>query len=225
MSALSNTLVLNDIVIESRSSDNFVNATQLCKAGGKRFNDWYRLDFTKELIRVLEEDLKLNTNIVDIKRGNSKLFTQGSWIHPQLATVLAQWISPKFAVKVSKWVEEWKEINNNKTVYFNELSKIEPSNSRKIEKDIQLRLKNELNAEMEIKTEAGYIDLMNEQYIIEIKEFSKWKHALGQILSYSAFYPDKVKRVYLFGKINSNLLPTIENIYSIHAIEIELISC
>jgi hypothetical protein len=113
MSALSNTLVLNDIIIESRTSDNFVNATQLCKAGGKKlFADWYRLDSTKELIRVLEEDLKSNMEIsisqelIDVKKGNSKLFTQGSWIHPDLAVQLAQWISPKFAIKVSRWTRE-----------------------------------------------------------------------------------------------------------------------
>lgn len=50
----SSTLVLNNIVIISRSEDNFINATQLCKAGNKKFNDWYRLDTTKELIKELE---------------------------------------------------------------------------------------------------------------------------------------------------------------------------
>ncbi len=44
------TLNGNKINIEYRESDGFVNATQLCKAGGKKFNDWYRLDTTKQLI-------------------------------------------------------------------------------------------------------------------------------------------------------------------------------
>ena len=47
-------LVLNDIVIIARPEDNFVNATELCRAGNKQFNDWYRLDKTKELIKELE---------------------------------------------------------------------------------------------------------------------------------------------------------------------------
>ena len=60
-----NNLVLSGIVIESRESDNFINATQLCKAGGKRFNNWYQLDSTKELIKELENSL--NLKVVDIK--------------------------------------------------------------------------------------------------------------------------------------------------------------
>jgi hypothetical protein len=49
--------MLNNISIESRDSDNFINATQLCKAGGREFNKWFRLDETKELIRALEDAL------------------------------------------------------------------------------------------------------------------------------------------------------------------------
>ena len=45
------TLVLNDIVIIARPEDNFVNATELCRAGNKQFNDWYSSDKTKELIK------------------------------------------------------------------------------------------------------------------------------------------------------------------------------
>jgi hypothetical protein len=41
---------------------------------------------------------------VDIKKGNSGDFNQGSWIHPDLAIQLAQWISPSFTLQVSKWI-------------------------------------------------------------------------------------------------------------------------
>ena len=116
-------LQLNKIIIETRSSDNFVNATQICKAGGARFNDWYKSDSTKRFIKALEKDQKYNLNLattnggsgnldkievnsiklVDITRGGKY---QGSWIHPDLAVDLAQWISPEFKLKVSRWVRE-----------------------------------------------------------------------------------------------------------------------
>ena len=61
------TLILNDIVIIARKEDNYVNATQLCLAGNKQFNDWYRLDKTKELIKELkiseENSIKAKTGI------------------------------------------------------------------------------------------------------------------------------------------------------------------
>lgn len=43
---------------------------------------------------------------MDVKRGNSTKFSQGSWVHPDLAVQLAIWISPRFALQVSAWVRE-----------------------------------------------------------------------------------------------------------------------
>ena len=98
-------LTLNNIIITSRSDDNFINATQLCQAGGKQFNDWYRLNTTKQLINEIESETGIPVSqLIDIKKGNSSEFNQGSWIHPELAIQLAQWISPKFAIQVSKWI-------------------------------------------------------------------------------------------------------------------------
>jgi hypothetical protein len=98
-------LTLNNIVITSRSDDNFINATQLCQAGGKQFNDWYRLNTTKQLFNEAESETGIPVSLlVDIKKGNSSEFNQGTWIHPELAIQLAQWLSPKFAIQVSKWI-------------------------------------------------------------------------------------------------------------------------
>jgi len=44
-------LILNGIVIISRD-DGFINATQLCKAGGKKFNHWYKTETVKKLIYI-----------------------------------------------------------------------------------------------------------------------------------------------------------------------------
>ena len=96
---------LNNIVITSRPIDHYVNATQLCQAGGKLFKDWFRLESTKELINELSTDGRIPPSaLVESKRGGNDKSKQGSWIHPDLSIQLAQWISPKFAIQVSKWV-------------------------------------------------------------------------------------------------------------------------
>jgi hypothetical protein len=98
-------LILNGDIIEYRKSDSYVNATQLCKAGGKKFSHWYGLYTTKELISVLASDAGIPASLlVDIKKGNTTEFKQGTWIHPDLAIQLAQWISSKFALQVSYWI-------------------------------------------------------------------------------------------------------------------------
>ena len=98
-------ITLNNVVISSRPIDHYVNATQLCQAGGKKFNDWFRLDATKELMNELSSDAGIPASLfVEANRGRTSKYTQGSWIHPDLSIQLAQWISPKFAIQVSKWI-------------------------------------------------------------------------------------------------------------------------
>ncbi len=126
-------LVINDQVIMHRNIDKYINATQLCKAGGKKFSHWICLDSTKELIMELEKSINksnagipaLNVDIKSINKSNTensalkkdiKIFESnlidskiggnhvGTWIHPDLAIQLAQWISPKFALQISSWI-------------------------------------------------------------------------------------------------------------------------
>ena len=91
---------------------------RLCKAGGKRFNDWYRTDSSIELIAALVEELNfgqtvnpfLKTHIFAFKKIEVVQITKGkyggSWVHPDLAVQIANWLSPTFALKISKWVRE-----------------------------------------------------------------------------------------------------------------------
>jgi hypothetical protein len=91
-------LTLNNVDIISRPEDYYINATQLCKAGDKLFNNWYVLESTKNLIDELVNDTKILI---------SKLIynvEQHIWIHPDLAISLAQWISIKFGLEITKWI-------------------------------------------------------------------------------------------------------------------------
>jgi hypothetical protein len=102
---ISKTLTLNNVNIISRPEDNYINATQLCQAGNKKFSHWISLDSTKELINELECDAGIPASqLIDSKKSDSSNIIQGKWIHPDLAIQLAQWISSKFALLVSKWI-------------------------------------------------------------------------------------------------------------------------
>lgn len=96
------TLIINDDVIEYRKSDGYINATQLCKAGGKKFGHWYTLETTKKLISILASNIGIPIlNLVEKNLGGNHSST---WIHPDLAVQLAQWLSPEFAIQVSYWI-------------------------------------------------------------------------------------------------------------------------
>ncbi len=70
------------------------------------------------------------------------------------------------------------------------------------EKQIRDRLKLELDGQVEVSTAVGRIDLLTATEVIEIKDISDWKGALGQILAYSAFFPEHNKRIHLFGRLD-----------------------
>ena len=91
--------------LEYRDDDGFINITNLCKAGGKEFKSWNRLDKTKRFLDVLSSSVKINTNEI-IKYDSGSNSERATWAHPQVAINIAQWISPEFDVLVSKWVYE-----------------------------------------------------------------------------------------------------------------------
>ena len=91
--------------IEHRDEDGFINVTNLCKAGNKKFNDWFRLDKTKAFLQVLSATAGITTvNLLKYNTGGNG--ERHTWAHPQVAINIAQWISPRFDVKVSAWVYE-----------------------------------------------------------------------------------------------------------------------
>ncbi|AFX93006.1 putative KilA-N domain-containing protein [Megavirus courdo11] len=147
---------------------------------------------------------------------------RGTYVHPILLTSIANWISPLFAVKISVWIEEWKKYSlKNSVKYYNALSKLESNSNNNKEKIIQKTLQSELGGEIEVKTKYGYIDLLTNDKIIEIKSYETWKHALGQILIYSDEYENKNKCVYLFdvpNNVNINNMERIFNKYNVSVI-------
>jgi hypothetical protein len=89
--------------------DGYIYATKLCKIVGKRLSNWFRLKETRKLIDKLEKKVIPHihtTQLIEVYRGNSGKYLQGTWIHPDLGLQLAQWCSPNFSLQVSKWIRE-----------------------------------------------------------------------------------------------------------------------
>ena len=91
-------------VIHQRVQDGYVNATAMCKAGGKLYNDFSRLKTTPQFLEALAGSTGIPADrlVTTIMTGGNEL--RGSWVHRQVAIHLAQWISPEFAVKVRQWI-------------------------------------------------------------------------------------------------------------------------
>lgn len=111
---------LNGQLIGQRPTDGYINATAMCKAAGKRWNDYRRLQTTQDFLAELSKHLSIliepvagipateqfQALIITFQGGTPQM--QGTWVYPQVAIHLAQWLSAAFAVQVSQWVYEWK---------------------------------------------------------------------------------------------------------------------
>lgn len=81
----------------------------------------------------------------------------------------------------------------------------------RVENKIRDRLHVTLGGLVEVNTPAGRIDLLTQTEVIEVKYIKDWKAALGQVLAYSGFYPQHLKRLHLFGSTKDlKILPHVE---------------
>ena len=115
---------VNNVDIEQRRDDGFINATAMAVAYHKDVSDWLRTDDTWELVSALASDLGTQINsakkpnsvrtrvsesypsLVMAKRGSPEN-GGGTWIHPDLAVPFAQWCNKAFAIQVGRWIREW----------------------------------------------------------------------------------------------------------------------
>jgi hypothetical protein len=116
---ISNEITLNEITVFARE-DGYINATLLCKAGNKKFNNWYRMERTTQFIDKLSRSALISADLLIDIINTGPNEKRGTWVHPRVAVSIAQWISPDFDVKVSGWVYQLAvtgnvQIGNEKT--------------------------------------------------------------------------------------------------------------
>jgi len=151
----------------------YVNATDMCKANCKKVNDWLRLKETKQYVDELSLEMGINSsNLIESIKGGKDKNKQGTWIHPRLFKNLEQWLE---------------KASRRKTVV------------KFSEKAIQKKLAKRLNAQVEVNTPIGKIDLLTSKEVIEVKDIKNWKSAVGQVLMYGNYYPSHQKRIHLYG--------------------------
>jgi hypothetical protein len=73
------------------------------------------------------------------------------------------------------------------------------------EKDVEQALVSRIGGERQVPTRSGFIDVQTTTTIYEVKDFRKWKAAIGQILVYRRYFPDHKPTIYLFGKAPQEL--------------------
>jgi hypothetical protein len=97
---------LNDKPVAQRPHDGYINATQLCKAAGKLWSNYWKNKETHEFIEELARSLTIRRDVLVQPVTTGPNDQRGTWVHPRVAYHLGQWCSPKAAVQVTAWLEE-----------------------------------------------------------------------------------------------------------------------
>lgn len=104
--------------------DGYLSATDMCQACGKLFADWMRLKSTTDYLQALESDMGIPiSRLVEIKKGNSSNFEQGTWVHSEVSIDLAQWLNMQLRIQVNRWIVE---LMTTGSVQLAQLRQIEP---------------------------------------------------------------------------------------------------
>lgn len=205
----------DDLTIIFMKANGYINATKICQQidNTKRFRDWKTTTTAKDGMNQLSEikNIAVDDLMIIVRKNNNRRVT-GTYVHPILFTQIASWISSKFLMKICLWIDEWiKYSEDNENLYYNEISNLDLNTRNSKEKIIQIELQKQLNAEIEVTTPAGDIDILTHKKLIEIKSLPNWKCALGQLLAYGTYYPEKEKQLYLFD-VNDKKISHIKKI-------------
>lgn len=102
----------NNVTVQQRAGDGYINATAACKANGKLWADYKRQKAAQDFVVQLSRSMGIPIDVLiqTISTGSNE--ERGTWVHPRVAINLGQWLDAKFAVAVTEWVFERVSGNN-----------------------------------------------------------------------------------------------------------------
>ena len=103
----------HSIKIEFRRRDRYANATTICEAAGKRYNNWRANQETDEQLKAIARQTGIPVGPLD--RGAAALIQhitygpnrdRGIWLHPHAAYDLARWANKDFGAWMYATMDE-----------------------------------------------------------------------------------------------------------------------
>ncbi len=78
---------------------------------------------------------------------------------------------------------------------------------------VQVALQSREGGEREVETPVGYVDLVTDTEVIEIKHVSNWKDG-AKILLYAPYLGERQPRIHLFGGYTKDFRQLVEQSFS-----------
>jgi hypothetical protein len=102
--------------IEIRGKDGYVSVRDISAAIGKRFNDWTRTQFAKDVLDELSLQTGIPTRYAKVRRDAQTPLVdenpgshQGIFVHPSVAFAYAM-SDPRFFARISLWLSDLNKV-------------------------------------------------------------------------------------------------------------------
>ena len=176
-----------------------------------------RGDEAKQKAITRNEEVGLNKNMTKLNIPTEGFAPQaGVYLHED-GRWYVQYQNPMNGNKVKREyfgrgaISQARANSRKKEILCGEFYILEKNVIRELIYDLRDELKTK-NIMVEVKTKAGNIDIVTPENIIEVKKISEWKNAIGQVIAYGFYHPDKKKRIHLFGKAGKKMKETITSV-------------
>jgi len=158
--------------IAQKERDSYVSLTDMAKAAGKLVGHYLALDSTKAKVNYLASRLNVPCDeVLIVVKGGNKNTNQGAWAHAEIAEDFKRWCN---------------------------LSKIKTS-TKISESSIKNLLADRLRGKKEVACKSGFVDVLTDLEVIEVKAIKDWKDAIGQSMVYACEFKGLSPRIHLFG--------------------------
>lgn len=195
------------IAVKIRAADGYINVSSLARAGGKQFKDYRKHTQTKQIIPIIKTELqKIDPSLEPIVQAKQHHGSYHYYAHPLIAIDMAGWLSPTFKIIMLSWVFElvestllWQVVDEAVIESSTREVGLKPEQIavKKFCETFLLDQEYQLEFPVYLGTD-GYIDILTEHELYEVKHWRKWRHAVGQALAYHLSFKDRQAFVVLF---------------------------
>lgn len=215
------------VLLTQRIDDNYIKITDFCTFACKNLENYFRSPRTKKFIRHLARKLNCSPeDLVRVKRGRNAC----TWVHPTVAKDVIQWASVEFSVEMCHWIEEKQQTDEvfNDHVWQTACEVEIDHNSleeHKVRDDLLQQRGGAKEVPFRMNSLKGYIDLVTEDSIIEVKKIDDYMCGIGQLMVYSQQFPEKKKVLFLFShdSVDPQKLRDIQHVCLPYGIHIEFV--
>jgi len=148
----------------------YINATKLCRAGGKEFTSWKKTDKYEECLETVKKcnnGMPSSEILINVTKG--PLNQRGVYVHPDMIKVIAHWINKSFYSQVCKYVKQLNLEHTIRSIYCSarletliETKKLLVLSHKKLEENLNILCKThiEINQNKDKMGKAKYLALM-----------------------------------------------------------------